>query len=77
MVETVRVIREGHPNEYVVINKADLLPGDKLYGEPVSKSVEIKRGQAGKYNVLVDGSIWNSEPLSKAEAEAMAADLSN
>lgn len=95
-VETVRIIREGHPNEYVVINRDDLKPDDKLYdetaenqaqepddadgstdedGEQAPPVVEIKRGQGGKYNVLVDGEVVTDEPMAKADAEAMAETL--
>lgn len=31
--EVIKVVREGHPNDFVVINKSDLTPGDKKYKE--------------------------------------------
>jgi len=33
-IETVKIIRTGNPHEYVVINKDDLKPEDKLYQAP-------------------------------------------
>ncbi|GGO89040.1 hypothetical protein GCM10011348_45860 [Marinobacterium nitratireducens] len=77
-IETVRIVRKGHPHDYVVINKDDLAPDDVLYDDaPAGKasSIEIKRGQAGKYNVLVDGKVVTDEPVAKAEAEALANEL--
>lgn len=44
-------------------------------GEKVVPRVEIKRGQAGKYSVLVDGKKWKNAEMSKAEAELTAESL--
>lgn len=33
-VETVKVVREDHPDGYVVINKSDMTKTDKIFKEP-------------------------------------------
>lgn len=42
-IETVKIVRLDVPEGYCIINKADLQPGDVLYGEEVTKKGQSRK----------------------------------